>query len=232
MEFDAIVPAAGVGRRLGQSTPKQYLMLGDKTLLDCSCQVLLEHPGLQRLCVVIDKQDNYFHTTALAKNKHVMTAFGGNERFFSVLNGLLALVEYYGKPPSWVLVHDGARPFLSRTLLDTLLNALCDHEVGGLLAVPVADTIKRVDVSGHVSATQNREALWLAQTPQCFRGDYLLQALLTVVEHNLTVTDEAHAIEQLDLSPCVITGSRVNFKITTEDDWTLAKHLFTEGYND
>jgi 2-C-methyl-D-erythritol 4-phosphate cytidylyltransferase/2-C-methyl-D-erythritol 2,4-cyclodiphosphate synthase len=211
----AIVPAAGVGRRLGADRPKQYLDLDGATMLERTVQALLACPWIERLMVVVSLEDEVARDlTGLKDGRIRIVARGGATRRASVLGGLLELAEQCGaRDHDWVWVHDAARPGVDAASLHRLHEALATERIGALLALPVADTVKR---GGNQRSLQtiDREGLWLAQTPQVFGLGRLREAL---VRHH-SVTDEASAIEANGLLPALVVGNLRNFKVTTMDD--------------
>ncbi len=211
----AIVPAAGVGLRLGADRPKQYLDLGGASMLERTVQALLACPWIERLMVVVSPEDEVARTlTGLNDDRIRIVARGGATRRASVLGGLLELGSQHGAADQdWVWVHDAARPGVDAASLHRLHAALATERIGALLALPVADTVKR---GGNQRSLQtiDREGLWLAQTPQVFGLGRLREAL----QRHHTVTDEASAIEANGLSPALVAGNLRNFKVTTMDD--------------
>jgi len=211
----AIVPAAGVGLRLGADRPKQYLDLDGTTMLERTVQALLACPWIEHLLVVVSPEDEVARDLNGLKDVRVrMVARGGATRRASVLGGLLELGSQCGaRDHDWVWVHDAARPGVDAASLQRLHAALATERIGSLLALPVADTVKR---GGNQRALQtiDREGLWLAQTPQVFGLGRLREAL----ERHHSVTDEASAIEASGLSPALVAGNLRNFKVTTMDD--------------
>lgn len=220
-KFHVIVPAAGVGARMASAVPKQYLLLLGKPVLAHAIAACLQHPRISSVTVVLDAGDAYWPSAGISHSDKLRVLYsGGATRADTVYNGLLALdAELYAE--DWVLVHDAARPGLTITLLDRLLDSLQDDVVGGLLAIPVADTLKRADGAQRVLNTEPREHLWQAQTPQMFRYAILRQAL-AAVRLNGTPTDEAQAVEALGYSPKLVAGELRNLKITYPQDLPLA----------
>lgn len=216
--FYAIVPAAGTGSRFGAGRPKQYLDLLGRPLIHHTLAALTAHPAIERVWVVVSPDDTEWARhdwLALGARLDVLRC-GGATRAESVANGLAAAPVI--ADDDWVLVHDAARPCLSSALLDTLFATLADDPVGGLLAVPVADTLKRADSQDRVAATEPRDGLWQAQTPQMFRGGLLRTALAAAPG----VTDEAGAIEALGHAPRLVRGDATNLKVTWPADLALA----------
>lgn len=217
--YYAIVPAAGSGSRLGASRPKQYLPLLGRPLIYHTLAALCAFPAIERVWVVLAPDDPWwpqFDWSPLGSKLETVRC-GGATRAESVGNGLRA-AAMVASDDDWVLVHDAARPCLSSDMLDRLFAELADDPVGGLLAVPVADTLKRADAGQRVVATTSRDMLWQAQTPQMFRYAQLVKAL----QHCQAVTDEAGAIEAQGLSPRLVAGDATNLKVTYPADLALA----------
>jgi len=219
----AVVPAAGVGSRMKLDIPKQYAKLNGKTIIEHTLSRLLAHPLIEGIIVAISPEDQYWPSLALSFDKPVIVVNGGQERCHSVLNGLNYLT---GKISSedWVLVHDAARPCLRLSDIDKLIKELKDHPVGGILACPVRDTMKRSNEKNDVIATVERTTLWHAFTPQMFRLGVLKSALLKALDSGQIVTDEASAIESNDRAPHLVEGCRDNIKITQQEDLSLAEY--------
>ena len=220
----AIVPAAGSGSRMGASQPKQYLELLGKPLIRHSLEVLCATPEIDKVFVVLSVGDAEWkrHDWSGLGPKLVPLFCGGATRADSVLGGLRAIVRE-AEQSDWVLVHDAARPCLARWHIEKLIRDLAHDEVGGILAVPVADTLKRADAHRHVLETVPRDSLWQAQTPQMFRYVMLRRAL----EAANNVTDEASAIEAAGLRPRLIEGDATNLKVTYPLDLHLAEWILT-----
>ncbi|WP_428603229.1 2-C-methyl-D-erythritol 4-phosphate cytidylyltransferase [Sedimenticola sp.] len=225
--FWAIVPAAGVGRRMGSTLPKQYLTLHGGLVIDHALATLVAHPTIIRVIVAISALDEWWAETTHARHLRVQRVTGGKERADSVLNGLLAL-EQEADPMDWVLVHDAARPCLHPNDLNNLIAQLASHPIGGLLAAPLSDTVKRADDTGRVLETLPREQLWRAFTPQMFRYGALRQALQQARADNRCVTDEASAIELAGNVPQLVEGRSDNIKITRPEDLALAEFYLSQ----
>ncbi len=224
--YFAIVPAAGSGSRFGAEKPKQYLDLLGRPLIFHTLAALTAHPLIERVWVVLAPDDPYWPRAdwqALGPKLETLRC-GGATRADSVRNGLRA-ASMVAADDDWILVHDAARPCLTATLLDRLIEQLADDPVGGLLAVPVADTLKRADAGQRVAATVARDQLWQAQTPQMFRYGQLQSAL----ENNAAVTDEAGAIEAAGLAPRLVAGDMTNLKVTYPADLALAALILRAG---
>lgn len=222
----AVVPAAGVGRRMGADIPKQYLRLGGRTVLEHTLTALAgpltDIGALAGVVVAISAEDPYWSGLSIELACPLLTAPGGAERADSVLNALAALYEQ-AADADWVLVHDAARPCVRREDLATLIAELRDDPVGGLLAVPVRDTMKQADAEQRCAATVDRNRLWHALTPQMFRLGALRDALQTARAAGIAVTDDASAMEHAGLRPRLVEGHADNLKITRPEDLALAE---------
>lgn len=206
---------------MGSELPKQYLPLLGKPLIHHTLSVFTSHPRIQGIFVVLSPGDADWIPPENAARITVLRC-GGATRAETVLNGLEAMAAEVDAQ-DWVLVHDAARPCLTHALLDRLLDALEQDPVGGLLAVPVADTLKRADAAGRVAQTEPREGLWRAQTPQMFRHG-MLQAALQAMG-TATPTDEAQAIEFLEKLPRLVPGGAQNLKVTYPEDLQMAEMI-------
>ena len=218
----ALIPAAGSGMRMGGDLPKQYLPLAGKPLLYHALSGLCRHPEIEQVFVVLAPGDPYFSNYEWQPFAARITALycGGETRAASVFNGLLAARDEIAAA-DWVLVHDAVRPCLAPEVLARLIDTVRNEETGGLLALPVVDTLKRADADAYIVQTEAREHLWQAQTPQMFRYRLLLEAL-RVMDPAL-VTDDARAVEQLGLRPKLVIGDNRNFKVTYPHDLALAE---------
>jgi 2-C-methyl-D-erythritol 4-phosphate cytidylyltransferase len=219
--FWAAIPAAGVGRRLGGPKPKQYLELAGRTVIERTLDLFVADPRIAGVRVALDPADPYWGATDYADHPRVVRVAGGAERCHSVLN-LLDDLAGEADPADWVLVHDAARPCLRRGDLDRLIEALADDPLGGILAVPLHDTVKRADGDSRIAATLDRSALWRAYTPQMFRLSPLRDALGSAIASGDLPTDEAGALERLGAKPRLIEGHADNLKITRPEDLPLA----------
>ncbi|HJV53431.1 MAG TPA: 2-C-methyl-D-erythritol 4-phosphate cytidylyltransferase [Noviherbaspirillum sp.] len=225
--YFALVPAAGVGARMSAGCPKQYMPLAGKPMLRHVLDTFAAAPAIAHTYVVVSSEDGYI-ADVLGSASHLFDRIsviyhGGATRHQSVLNGLHAIGSLAGEN-DWVLVHDAARPGLTAELIDRLVMELRDDPVGGLLALPVVDTLKRSDGQRRAQETVSRDRLWAAQTPQMFRYGLLRRALEAADE----VTDEASAVEALGLQPKLVEGSPRNFKVTLPHDVALAE-LYLKG---
>jgi 2-C-methyl-D-erythritol 4-phosphate cytidylyltransferase len=220
--YYALIPAAGEGSRVGGDLPKQYLELAGRPLLYHAVRRLAAHPLLEQVFVVLAPGDERFARvdwSAFAGKLEPLYC-GGATRAASVFNGLLAANDAIGAT-DWVLVHDAARPCLDRPDLDRLIGELGEDATGGLLALPVADTLKRADGEARVLHTESRENLWQAQTPQMFRYRLLVEALRA--SDPAVITDEAGAVENFGLRPKLVMGDARNLKVTYPQDLELAE---------
>lgn len=225
-KYWAVIPAAGVGKRMQADRPKQYLELHGHTVLEHTLSRFFDHPRISGVVVVVTDGDPYWQELAISHPK-LMTASGGEERCHSVLNALQVL-RAQADDNDWVLVHDAARPCLRREDLDQLIDTLAQHPVGGLLGLPVADTVKRTGADDMVIETVPREHLWRALTPQMFRLGELHQALEDALKNNQLVTDESSAMELAGKAPKMVEGHGDNIKITRPQDLRLAELYLAE----
>ncbi|MDG1688394.1 MAG: 2-C-methyl-D-erythritol 4-phosphate cytidylyltransferase [Gammaproteobacteria bacterium] len=220
-QFWAVVPAAGVGERMQADKPKQYLLLNGQTVIEHTLQRLAAHPDIAGIIVAISPNDDWWPSISVSLDCPLHVVEGGAHRADSVLNGLMILSEYLDDDP-WVLVHDAARPCLRVTDIDKMLTSLSEHDVGGILGVLVNDTVKRTNLNNEIMESVDRRNLWRAATPQMFRLRQLKQGLETAFSQQMTVTDEASAIELMGLSPMMVEGHSDNIKITVPEDLALA----------
>jgi 2-C-methyl-D-erythritol 4-phosphate cytidylyltransferase len=216
-----VVPAAGSGSRMGAAVAKQYLPLRGRALLVHALAPLLASARIDAVVLVVAADDERWREL-VPPDARLLSATGGAERCHSVANGLERLAER-AADDDWVLVHDAARPCLSGAELEALFAALADDPVGGLLAVPLADTLKAADETGRVAGTVPREGLWRALTPQMFRYGLLRRALAAAIADGISVTDEAAAIEHAGHQPLLVAGRAANLKVTGPEDLALAE---------
>lgn len=222
----ALIPAAGVGMRLGGAIPKQYMMLAGKPMLQYALDTLTSSDAIAHTYLVVSASDGYIDdflaTRPQFTGKLTVLRNGGASRQESVLNGLRAIRDRISDD-NWILVHDAARPGLNAELLSRLIDTLRDDPVGGLLALPLVDTLKRGGGTSvqRVLTTVPRESLWAAQTPQMFRYAVLTRALEQA--GTSAITDDAGAIEMLGLQPRLVEGSLRNLKVTLAQDIALAE---------
>lgn len=230
-KFWMIVPAAGIGARMGANVPKQYLSLGDKTLLEQTLERLLQLPFIESLLLALHPEDSYWHALALSQDTRIQVVTGGNERSESVLNALNSLVPAAAEN-DWVLVHDAARPCISLSSIQNLCLQLHDHPVGGILGVPVSDTVKFVSSEETIQHTVDRSQLWQAQTPQMFRFGLLRSCLMRAVREDKALTDEASALEAYGYTPLMVHGRSDNIKITRPEDLLLAQWILQRQHEE
>ena len=261
MNVWAIVPAAGLGKRMGAATPKQYLPLLGKPVLQITLEILMDVPQIDSIVVALNPEDRYFGELSpgydspastgierdasstvneagnmdsnsegrMGSNRNrpaLQTTEGGNTRQQSVFNALES-VKSRAAADDWALVHDAVRPCVLPSDIENLLSECCDHAVGGLLAMPQDNTIKRADDRLHVAETVDRSVLWQALTPQLFRFGLLHEAMAQACKQESAVTDEASAVELLGHSPLLVSGARHNIKITRESDLALASAILS-----
>ncbi len=220
MTIWAILPAAGIGQRMGAPIPKQYLDLAGKPVIQHSIETLLQVSAVDSVTVALNPADTHFANLDLPSNR-IRTIEGGDSRQQSVLNGLVSL-ESLANDDDWVLVHDAVRPCVQVQDIEKLLGEVSDHPIGGLLATPQDNTLKLSDGSNHAIETVDRSAYWQALTPQVFRYAALKHAIQNAIESNKPVTDEASAIETQGGKPLLVEGDRNNIKLTRESDLYLA----------
>jgi 2-C-methyl-D-erythritol 4-phosphate cytidylyltransferase len=224
----ALIPAAGSGSRVAREAPKQYLRLAGRPMLWHAVRAVCVPPVESVFVVLLQNDKDYAtHDWSAFQGKIEPLYCGGETRRDSVYNGLVSAMAAVDAD-DWMLVHDAARPCLPRKDLETLISEAQSDEVGGILALPIADTVKKasIDEAGapRIAGTEDRSELWLAQTPQMFRAGLLAQALQRARGR---VTDEASAIEQMGLKPRLVTGSRENLKVTYAEDLAIAEAILS-----
>lgn len=223
-----MVPAAGVGKRMNADRPKQYLELAGKTVIEHTLLRLLSANVFAAVAVAISKEDPYWPELEVSGHEQVITADGGKERADSVLSALKSIRDL-ASDEDWVLVHDAARPCITATDINLLIDTLRADEVGGILALSSHDTLK--DVQGkNILGTLDRSHIWRALTPQMFKYGSLKNAL-EIAEGNPAITDEASALELQGLQPKIVEGRPDNIKITRPEDLALAQ-FYMEHQND
>lgn len=224
--FWVVIPAAGIGARMGADRPKQYLSLGGRALIQHTLDCFLDQPGLNGLVVCLATDDPWWDALDCARDPRIWRAPGGRERSDSVLAGLQSLLARGAQRAEWVLVHDAARPNLAEADLHKLLQTLAADPVGGLLAVPVRDTLKCANAEGRVGETPDRSRFWQAYTPQMFRLGALHDALAQALAAGAAITDEASAMEYVGQAPLLVEGRADNIKVTRPEDleWLARRH--------
>lgn len=216
--FHIVIPAAGIGNRMETAIPKQYLPISGKPMISYSIQTFFASPRIASIHLALSPEDYFWRNLDLAAKSRLQLHYtGGETRAQTVLNTLYAMKSQVDVD-DWILVHDAARPGLTLALLDTLLDSLENDAVGGLLALPLADTLKQSNADDRVKTTIPRDGLWQAQTPQMFRYRLLTNAL---ENFDGVPTDEAQAIEALGFEPKLVTGSLRNMKVTYPQDMAL-----------
>ena len=221
VKYWAVVPAAGVGKRMQADRPKQYLEIAGRPLIEYAITQLMANPHIEGVVVAISADDEYWPALEIALDKPLWVVEGGVERCHSVLNALQELATRANEE-DWVLVHDAARPCVRAEDITHLITQLMNDDIGGLLAVPVRDTMKRAGTNQRVIATEERKGLWHALTPQMFRFGKLRHALEQAIEDESLVTDEASAMELAEYEPLLVEGHADNIKVTRPEDLALA----------
>lgn len=206
---------------MNATLPKQYLQIQGKTILEHSLTPFLAHPMVEKIVVAVSPTDPFYADLVILKHEKITLVFGGETRANSVFNALQAVGE-----GAWALVHDAARPCLKRSDLDKILQI--DDENGAILATPAVDTMKRAD-GEQILHTEDRSTLWHALTPQFFPAELLKKALKSAFEQNLTITDEASAMELAGYSPRLVAGRSDNLKVTRPEDLALAEFYLIKG---
>jgi len=218
----ALVPAAGLGTRIGDAVPKQYIALAGKPMLFHALETLAAVARIDAVIAILSPLDRHWgeHDWSAFSEKIEAAFTGGVRRGESVLNALRHLAGRAAKD-DWILVHDAARPCIPKALVEQFLDEVGDDPIGGLLAMPVSDTLKSAEETQRVAETVPRANLWRAQTPQMFRYDMLCRAL----ERNPDATDESQAIEALGHAPRLVQGENTNLKVTFAEDIPLAEMI-------
>jgi 2-C-methyl-D-erythritol 4-phosphate cytidylyltransferase len=219
-QYWAIVPAAGTGSRMQANKPKQYLEIFGQPIIALTLGKLISTKRFSKIVVALNESDSYWSSLGLTKSADINTVIGGETRMHSVLAGLHSFANL-AKSEDWVLVHDAARPNISVQLIEKLIISLSDDKVGGLLGLPVTDTVKQVSFSGEVEASLLREKIWLAQTPQMFRYGLLRDAIEDALQQGVILTDESSALERMGYRPKMVLGEATNIKVTTMDDLAI-----------
>ncbi len=222
-----IIPAAGVGKRVGAAIPKQYLELHGKSVLTWTIERLLGLENIKSVIVAISDGDEYWPELPISSHSRVQKAVGGAERCYSVLSSLNSLSGKAGEN-DWVLVHDAARPCVRTIDILKLLEQCRETNNGGILAMPVRDTMKQANNTQNIESTLDRSTMWHALTPQCFRYSELKSALNNALEDGFEVTDEASAMEYAGQKPQLVEGHSDNIKITMPEDVSLASYFLQQ----
>lgn len=223
-KFWAVIPAAGIGKRMDSDVPKQYLKLGDSTVIERTLTVLLDHYGIDGAVVALGKDDPYWPGLEFTHHKPLYTVDGGKERYDSVLNALKKLLEV-GDENDWVLVHDAARPNISSADIAKLIEDGSKTDDGALLGYHVRDTMKRAGNDNRVEITVDRVKLWHALTPQMFPLRKLYDATVNARQSGVAITDDASAMELAGFTPLMVAGDASNIKITTQNDYEIIQKI-------
>ena len=227
IRLPVVIPAAGIGSRMQAPKAKQYLDINGKTIIEHTISLMLSHPNISNVLVVLHPDDTIFKNLAIANNERVKTVIGGAERVDSVLSGLKYLASTTND--SQVLVHDAARPCLSHQDISKLIHA-CGKQNSGILAIPVADTIKQSEPSKSlIKQTIDRATLWQAQTPQLSNLALLISAIENALRDGATITDEASALEYAGTKVMLVEGQASNLKITRPADLELAEYYLSKS---
>ena len=219
-----VIAGGGSGKRMNRRVPKQYLEILGKTVIEHSMNAFLNHEMVAGVVVVTPPDDARWKAVEPTHPKFLCRIEGGKERCDSVLSGLNILQAHTGID-DWVLIHDAARPCISKKLIDTLLKKVVRHPVGGILAIPVTETMKKTSPKNAIIQSVAKENMWRAQTPQMFRLNALRGALTDLQQRQVIATDEASAMEFMGMRPLVVKGAEANLKITTPSDLPLAEYF-------
>ena len=224
-----IVPAAGSGTRMQVDQPKQYLQLRGKTIIENTLERFLELDVVQGIVVAISEHDQFWTDSPLSKSHKVRTVIGGDSRAQSVLNALHDLYcNSCERESMWVLVHDAARPCVTKDKIIELIDSSIESNTGGILASAVTDTLKRMNHDGSISHTEDRSHLWHAHTPQFFKLDQLYQSLTQCLKEGIVITDEASAIEAKNGQVRIVADRRDNIKVTLPEDLAWAEYILSQ----
>jgi len=222
VRYWSVIPAAGFGVRMNSNMPKQYLTINGKSILEYSLETFCQNSVINGVIVAIAEDDSHWDKLEIASHPKITKVIGGKERCDSVLNSL-RLLTTLAAPEDWVMVHDAVRPCLRKEDIEKLINKVGDHPVGGLLALPVLDTMKRTNENNEIKETVERECLWHALTPQMFHLADLQMALDSCIKNKQIVTDEAQAMELSGYTPILVEGHSDNIKVTQQSDLKLIK---------
>tara|TARA_B100001540_G_scaffold26399_1_gene21872 strand:- start:479 stop:1183 length:705 start_codon:yes stop_codon:yes gene_type:complete len=213
-----VIPAAGIGKRMGVDIPKQYITVCDKAIIEHTVEKFTSRNDLQGILVALSNSDQHWSTLELSKNNKITTVTGGEERYKSVYNALCSL-KNKADDDDWILVHDAVRPCITTSEIDQFIADL-DHlnGIGGILALPCFETMKKANTNHEIEETIDRKFIWHAQTPQMFRYKKLFLAIEKIMNENIFITDEAMAMELAGYKPMLIQGTHSNIKITDQND--------------
>ncbi len=230
VNFFGIVAAGGSGARLNSGTPKQYLEINKRSLLEISIDALLNSINFKKLVVVVPKSDMEKCSFLKENFKQIELVAGGSTRCESVFEGLKFL-DSQSKADDWCLVHDAARPCVQTKDILGLIDGLKNSNTGGILAAPVIDTLKKINDHGQIEETIDRTNLWKAFTPQMFRYGVLFESIRSVLKNGIVVSDESQALEKMGQSVNIVRGSSENIKITYPEDIKKAELFFSSLKN-
>ena len=213
-----VIPAAGIGKRMGVDIPKQYITVCDKAIIEHTVEKFTSRNDLQGILVALSNSDQHWSTLELSENNKITTVTGGEERYKSVYNALCSL-KNKADDDDWILVHDAVRPCITTSEIDQFIADL-DHlnGIGGILALPCFETMKKANTNHEIEETIDRKFIWHAQTPQMFRYKKLFLAIEKIMNENIFITDEAMAMELAGYKPMLIQGTHSNIKITDQND--------------
>ena len=224
-----IIPAAGHGNRFGRSNPKQFTIIHDKTILEHAENIFAQAISIHSIYIALNPEEDIFKKNSFDfSDKTKILYTGGEHRSQTVFNSLSKIVNEVDGD-DWIIVHDAARIGLNASIINNFVDDIVTHQVGGIMALPVPDTVKKVNNNQEIVATENRDILWLAQTPQMFRYKILIEAFNNF---NGIPTDESEMVEALGLKPVIIRGNMSNFKITYPEDLKRAEQLIQTIYQD
>lgn len=223
----AIVPAAGIGKRMSLSIPKQYLIIKKKTVIEHSINILLQHKKIKKVIVIINENDFFFRKLPISTKNNIIivTIRGKKNRYHSVFLGVKKAIELFGKN-FWIIVHDAVRPCLKIQDISKIISSI--NEIGSILAHPIHNTIKYSTNNHTVDYSIKRNFLWNALTPQLFPAYLLFNCLKTIINKNIIITDESSALEYCGYSPKIVIGDSSNIKITYLEDLYLANFYLNE----
>lgn len=226
----AIIPAAGIGARMASAVPKQYLLLGDHPVIEITLQKIVSLPFIAGVVVALHPNDTYWQSLPCAQHTKIHTVVGGETRQASVAAALAYLDAQHMAKDDWLFVHDAARPCVSVEKIHELCVTAIGENGAAILAKPVSDTVKKSNNGTHITTTENRDALWLAHTPQMFRASELVQALDFAKANNIQFTDEASAVEAMGNPVRLVVDASTNMKITRPEDLALAQCILEQQH--
>ncbi|CAL4324175.1 2-C-methyl-D-erythritol 4-phosphate cytidylyltransferase [Buchnera aphidicola (Neophyllaphis podocarpi)] len=221
----AVIPAAGIGKRMLLNFPKQYLVINKRTIIEHSISTLLKDSRIIKIIIVLHKKDNYFCNLPIYLNKRIFVTRGGINRCSSVFLGLS-----FVKNAEWVLIHDAVRPCLQYKDLNKIIDLVNTSSVGGILTNKIKDTIKFIKYNKYISHTVNRDSLFLSLTPQIFPFKLIFNCLKYILRKGIKITDESSALELCGYYPKMVLGSNQNIKLTFPEDLKLINYYLNSVY--